>query len=643
MHRPPTEPPSDGPPLDPETSDVLAELEDEWQRDRKKDVEARTRRAADRAPVRLPGSMRKTSRRRLKAPGIGADFEVPFASGLVCLHPTNAPTVDEGLIAVSTPLHEEDKHLLRAGYWFCYEEAQRVCDFIENNCRHYQGPLAGQLIKLEKCQRQYIRRLFGWYGPDNTRRYREVFKFVARGNGKTIEAAALEVFLTGADGELGPVVLASATTKEQAGFCYTAARNMIEGSEELSQHFEVRTSSMDCHLSNGILKVVTGKPGDGDNPHAAVVDEYHEAKSSVAYDSIRTGMGKRRQPLLITITTAGFNIGGPCHKLYEYAQKVFYGIISAPHFLPVIYEPPEGADPFDPETWKYANPMLGVSLSQAEMAKEAADARMRPDYLPAFLTKRLNIWTNATHTWMDMARWKASAGKVPADLAAFAGRDAYGGLDLAHNQDLCALVFIIPWDDATKEQVPASILQRTHGQGFDVWARFYLPEDGIDEKAKKEGVPYRAWAKSGHLVLTPGDATDYDFIKADILKARDILQIREIGFDQQFASMLAGDLVNNHDIKMTKVMQTYTELTAPIQLLERLVLARGWRHGNNPILTWTVSNTVMKPSVTGAKIPSKKDSRGHIDGVPAMLNALHRAMVSMHQGTTATGVDIVDI
>lgn len=600
-------------------------------RDERADREARDRRETGRAPGRLPGSMRRPSRKRLRSPGIGADYEVPFASGLVALHPTYAPHTDDGLVAVSTPLHQEDRQLLREGYWFCYEEAQRICDFIETNCRHFQGELAGKLIKLHRSQRCYLRRLFGWYGPDNTRRYREAFKFVPRGNGKTLEAAAVEIFLTGADGEPGAVVIALATTKEQAGFCYNAAREMIDGSEELSQYFEVRTHSMDCSINNSILKVVTGKPGDGDNPHGAVNDEYHEARTTAAYDSIKTGMGKRRQPLLITITTAGYTIGGPCHQLYEYAQKVFYGIIPAPHFLPVIYEAPEGAAWDDPEAWRLANPLLGVSLRESEMTREAKNAKDRPEYQPAFLTKRLNRWTNAKHTWMDMGRWKTCAGKVPTALDALAGREAFGGIDLAHNRDLCAFTLLLPWDDAARAQVPAGVLERTKGHGFDLWARFYLPEDGIDEKAQQDGVPYRAWAKAGHLVLTPGDITDYDFIKKDVLRAHELLQLRDLGYDPHFANTWASDLFNNHGVTVTSIMQTYKELTAPIQAMEQLVMSRGLRHGNNPVLNWMVSNCVMKPSETGAKIPSKKNSRGRIDGVPASLMALHRAMVPGEQ------------
>lgn len=578
-----------------------------------------------------------------KCPGIRRDYEVPFASGLLSLHPDHAPKADDGLIAVTSAQWDEDRRLLREGYWFRYTEADRVCNFIEKYCRHYQGRWAGQLLKLEQWQRRFVRRLFGWYRPDGTRRYREAFLFVPRGNGKTLLAAALELYLTGADGENAPVVISSATTEDQALLCYTAAREMIDGSEELAANFDVFTTEMYCRRNNGVLKVITGNPGDGDNPHGAVVDEYHQAKTDRVYAAIKTGMGKREQPLLIIITTAGVSIGGPCHKAYEHAQKIMYGVIPWPATLAVIYEPPDDCDWRDASTWSMANPNIGVSLKESEIAEDSLKAQLDPTYQGHFLTKRLNIWTNAVRTWMDMGKWKSCGAKLAPDLSLYAGREAFGGIDLAQTQDLCAFVLLFPWDDATREKLPPAVLRRTKGVGFDIWARFYLPEDGIDDKARRDGVAYRQWAKDKHLVLTPGDATDYDFIKADVLRAAEVLQLRDVGYDKQFAETFASDLFNNHGVPMTRITQSFDELTPPIQRMEQLVLARGLRHGNNPVLSWTFSNCVMKVGARGGKMPDKrpdKGSRGRIDGVPAALMALHRAMVSSQQGT-AGGVDWV--
>ena len=546
-------------------------------------------------------------------------------------HPKGAAKPDEGLVGVSDELHAEDMKLLAAGYWFRYEEAERVCQFIETMCRHSKGRWRGQLIKLELWQRRMVRRLFGWYRPDGTRRYRKMLLFVPRKNAKSTLAAALELFLGGADGEKGAIVLSAATTADQARMVFDAARAMVDGSPELAQHMEVRTSAIQCYLNGGVVRVISGRVQDGENPHAFVCDEYHQHKTSAILDSAETAVGARQQPLILILTTAGDMTDTPCFRLWEYAAKIRDGILSVPEFLPVLYGAHPKDDWTDPKVWERVNPNYGVSVDPEMMREACEKAKMMPTYQAAFKTRHLNLWVNDVAGFIPMDKWKLCDGG-PRKLSELSGRVCFGGLDLAQTRDLNALLLVFPWVESDRERIPESVWEANKGRGIDVLARYWLPEENIDAKSKEDGVEYQRWVKEGLLVLTPGNTTDWNYIRAEVNAVAKAVDLREVGYDRQFAHHLAQQLYEQDGVTMVEVLQTFNVLTPPMKALERLILSRGIRHGGNEILTWNASNVVARLGEQGGLMPSKRRSRGRIDGIPALVMALSRALCAESGG-----------
>lgn len=643
----------------------LAEaLEAELRADEARDVQAAREKKAARKAKREK-KQRAGEEKYLGKKSAQRASTVPFALGLVALHATNAARLDEGLVGVSLPLHEEDLRLLEQGYWFDYREADRAQRFIETYCRHFEGEWTGRQLTLQLWQRRFIRRLFGWRRPNGRRRYTEVYLQIARKNGKTLLAAAIELYLLLCDGEPGAKVLMAATSEDQARLCYTAAKNMVDGDAELSARLVVRESYIQDLKTGAMLVPVVGKLGDGTNPSSAVVDEYHEAVHATAYKSIKNGMKTRRQPLLLVITTAGVNIDGPCYTQYQYARKVRDGVVPATHFLPVVYELEEGDDRDDPRNWHKANPNLGLAFTLEKMREDYADQVLNgtPDAKREFYTKQLNIWTQSAAAAFNLDRWDRCAqfaetgsgetgagsgrGKRAArDLWAggvgvgdevfeqLRGREVYLGLDAALQGDLCALVAVCPWTAEMFERAGKGVrrLLGEYGTAIacDVWCRFYLPEHNIENRIATEGVDWRAWAANGEVVLTPGEMTDQETIRQDVLKIADVADLREVRYDPTMIKMLAERLSGEDRIECVAMPNTYAQISEPFRAVQRMVMQRGMRHGGHRTLRYCASNTVVRLYKDMA-MPDKDKSRkrGHMDGIPGLIMGTAGMMMNM--------------
>jgi phage terminase large subunit-like protein len=613
--------------------DLAASLEHHIRTDEALDA----RRANSRRDKLVAAVIAKGTRAAKRRAAVAA--RMPFAGGLMAHHPERAATPDEGLVGVSPALAEEDTRLLKEGYWFDYAEANRVCRWLETCCVHSSGSLRGQPITLAPWQRRFVRRLVGWYRPSGIRRYDEAFLLLPRGAGKTELVAWLSLYFGGADG-IGPMVMMAATSQDQARILYDSCRNVIDQQPELQRHYEPMTTVIVCHRTGGLIRLLTGKARDGDRPTHGIVEEYHEHRTTAVYDSLKTGLGKSPEGLLIVITTAGFDIDGPCYRRFDHLRKVVEGIVPSPHTLPLLWHLEPDDDWTDPEVWPLVQPGLGVSVSREKYYDECREAMDFSDYQQAFRTKRLNTWMHAAKTFLNMERWKDCAGKIPKDLDGLLDYyaklghpkpTAYGGLDLAMSQDLCALAAVVPWPtppeqhEAWYKGVRRGKLPKDVGEGVDVWCRFYMPEELLAAKQKADGVPYSRWREMGILVATPGDVTDYGFIRQDILKLHSRFDLQSLCYDKQFASQFATELLNDNGVPMVEFPQTYDFYTQPMRQLQSLVIRRLIRHGGNPLLTWTASNMVSKIGAKGGVMPNKAKSRGRIDGVVAALMALARA------------------
>lgn len=505
-------------------------------------------------------------------------------------------------------------------------KAERHLDFYPAFLVHIEGPKAGQPIVLEPWQCFVLGSVFGWERWDDERqtwrrRYRRAFVEVAKKNGKSIIAGGLGLFLAFFDREAGAQVVAAATKRDQAKLVWGAAKLMAEKSAHLKKRIGIRVLSLFDPTTGSRFWPIGKDTGteDGINPSAGIIDEVHRHDDRSLIDLLTNSFGARANPLLWMITTAGSTGQSVWAEEHDYAVRVLEGLIEDESLFAYIANLDEGDDPFDEAVWVKANPNLGVSIFRDEMRDRAREAQAKPGARNDFLRLRLNIRTQSVQRWMPPELWRAN-GTPPEPMA---GRIAYGGLDLGSRDDLSALILLIPSDDGW----------------LDVHCRFWCPQAGIQERSRKDRVPYDRWAADGLITPTPGDVTDYDVLRRDMgLLANpeddaDWADIWEVAFDPHDATQLVSQLQSD-GFRMVRLIQSTTEMDPTVTEVERLLATGKVRHGNHPVLSWMVDNVDMVQDASGRRKPDKLHARDRIDGVPALLMALKRWMV--HAGSEVT-------
>lgn len=375
---------------------------------------------------------------------------------------------------------------------------------------------------------------------------------------------------------------------------------------------EVLRSVIRVPKTGGIFRPLSkvAETAHGLNVSGAIVDEVHVHKSRDLIDAIDTGTGARDQPLVVFITTADEGIEGSIYdERHTYVLRCAQHVVVDPGQYGVIWAAPDDADPFDPETWKRANPGLGVSPSLAYLQREANKARATPSYLPTFLRLSLNRRMRAATRWLPQELWDANSAPVSRTMGK---RRAWGGVDLSAVSDLSAWVLVVE--------------SRKPGIELEIIPRFWLPEERVDELTAQLSMPLREWAADGYLTLTEGDAVDYDTIERQILADCRRLSVQRISFDRMFA----GQMVQRIDKKtrgldVVPVAQTYLGMSPGAKELERLLREGRIIHGGHPILRWNALCTEIytdgNDNIRPVK-PDRKKSSARIDGIAASVMAL---------------------
>ena len=497
-------------------------------------------------------------------------------------------------------------------YVFDPAKSERVARFLQG-LPHTKGRWAAksERVKLEPWQIFAVCVPFGWLkSSDLTRKYRTIMIFVPRKNGKSIVAGGLGLYMLAADGEFGAEVYSGATSEKQAWEVFRPAKLMVERTPALQSRFGIRANASNLHKeSDGSrFEPVIGKPGDGSSPHCAIVDEYHEHQDSTLFDTMETGMGSREQPLMLVITTAGSNIGGPCHQLARDSERMLDGLIERPDLWSVMY----GLDPDD--DWASeaalikANPNYGVSIAADFLLARQRDAMQSAAKQAVFRTKHLNEWVGAKTAWLNMLRWKEAGQRLP--LSELEGRPCYVGLDLASKIDIAATVLLFP-------PIVGDPLWHAH-------ARYYLPEARVIEELDSNTARYREFDALGLLTLTDGEVIDFEVVKEDLRDFASRFDIREVAYDPWQATQLAQEL-QGEGLLMVELRQTVQNISEPMKELESLVLRRILAHGDCPILTWMASNVVAKLDAKDNIYPNKERPEHKIDGIVGLIMAISRA------------------
>lgn len=525
-----------------------------------------------------------------------------------------------------------------AGGRFAFDasRADLACEFFPTYLRHFEGSHAGKPFELLDWQRELlVRPLFGWMRPDGSRRFRRVFVEVAKKNGKSGLCSGLALLLAFADGEAGAQVYCAAGAEDQARIVFRPAAEMARNSPELLADFgvEVLVNSIEQASTSSMLAPLTSKARSkhGFNIHGLIFDELHAQRDRELWDTLYKGISARRQPVVAAITTAGSDRESICREEYERACRVRDGVVDDDEVLPVVFEiDPERDDWTDERTWRKANPSLGETKSLEYMRAECRAALDEPRKRNSFLNLELNVWTESRTAWITPEAWAACAGQMPA-LDAL---PCCGGLDLSSSADLTALVLAFKLRDPKAQAAPGSAPEAGLNLDYRValvpW--FWIPEEAMAERVRRDRVPYDVWEREGWLRVTEGNVVDYAEIHRairDEIRPR-FRRLHEIGFDPWNASHLSSQLVSE-GVPMVEVRQGYGSLSGPSKLLEALVKSRRLVHDGNAVMRWCAANVEVKADPAGNIKPVKPGgaSQGtrRIDGVAAAVTALARLMV----------------
>jgi len=502
-----------------------------------------------------------------------------------------------------------------------------VCDFIEQ-LPHVEGKWDTSTITLEAAQVFILVNVFGFRRRDNgTRRFTDVYIEMARKGAKSTLTAGVALYCLTREGEVGPQIVIGATTGDQAKKVFLPAQRMVQRTGELREAYELEAlaKSIVCGENGGFIQPINAKSStqDGWNPHVGILDELHAHKDRGLHDVIKSAFGARKNPLLWRITTAGYNVMGVCYEQRKLVEQILNGVFEADHYFGIVFTLDEGDDPFEEKNWIKANPMIGVTPTWESMRSYAKEAKRSPDTRGEFMTKRLNIWTAARNGWINLEYWKR-CGKV-IDLAALKALACFGGLDLSATTDITA--FVLAW--LISVEVTRKGKTETQ-QRLNLWGRFYLPEDTVIPRTERGNVPYQTWAKQGHLLLTPGNVVDYDYVENDIRAALKEYQVKELAFDPWNAGSTANRLMSE-GAPMVEFRQGVKSFAPAMQAFEKLYLSGCVDHDGNPIWDWAAANIVARHDANRNMAPDKSNSEEKIDPIVAALMALGRAVANEGQ------------
>lgn len=509
-------------------------------------------------------------------------------------------------------------------------KAAACVQFIQTCCVHTIGQWAGTPFILTPWQVDFVEHVFGLVDRHGMRVVRTALLFIARKQGKSELAAAIALFLLVADGEQAPQVYGAAKDSDQAGLVFAVAADMVRMSEYLSGVCEVKESvkRILCPANRGFYRAIPADAAGahGFNASGIVYDELHTAPDRALWDVLRTSTMAREQPLTLGITTAGIGQSGICWEMYDLARKIIAGTVRNPAIAARIFEVPEGTTFADlaeqdddgnflreDDLWTLANPSLigqpGGFLNPEGIREKLREALEIPSMQNSVLQLHFNMWVGAESHWIDPTMWRACTDG--SDPEALAGRECWGGLDLASSNDFCSWALVFPWPEE-------------RGLGYDLLVRCYLPKDVAAKRTQMRG-DLAAWANDGLLTLTEGNVADYNRIFRDVLDDAERYVIRDIGYDPFLATNLVVPLAQE-GLTLTEVRQGPRTLTPPIQVLERLVMQKRLNHFGNRLLAWQADNVVLAHSEGGLVKLSKDKSREKIDGIAATVTALERAM-----------------
>ena len=506
--------------------------------------------------------------------------------------------------------------------YFDTKAADRVVKFLQM-LPQSTGKFAGKPLVLQSWQKWVIYSIFGFkWKKDGKRVVREVYIEVARKCGKSTFAAGIMLYMLTADGEKEAQIIFAANSYSQAQLAFTMSKNFISNLDEKGKHFKTYRDQIRFPSTKSVMKVVSADADklDGLNCSAFVLDEYHAAKSNSVANVLTSSVGMREQPLMLYITTAGFDMTNPCYQLRSTYIDILDGKLQDDSIFAAIYTLDDGDDIEEESNWIKAQPNLGLTVTEEYMQSQLNKAKNSPLLLTNFKTKLMNIWcSNANGEWIGSNYIQQCTAKFDLSDSMFSGSSGYLGIDLSSTSDLTAISLMIPLSDKYY---------------FKNW--YYLPESTLQEGANRE--KYAQWKRQGYLNITSGNVVDYNRVISDIEEINKIIPIECISYDQWQSTMAITQLTEK-GFNCQPYSQTTGALNKPTRYME--IIARSGKavFDNNPIIRWNFANCeIIEDSNENIKpVKINKDSQKKIDGVHAMLNALGKYLEQPQYDNTITG------
>lgn len=485
--------------------------------------------------------------------------------------------------------------------------------FIESLC-HTKGTWAGKKFELIDWQERIIRDLFGVLKPNGYRQFNTAYVEIPKKQGKSELAAAVALLLCCGDGEERAEVYGCAADRQQATIVFDVAADMVRMCPALNKRVKILASQKRIiyEPTNSFYQVLSAEAYSkhGFNIHGVVFDELHTQPNRKLFDVMTKGSGDARmQPLYFLITTAGTDTNSICYETHQKAKDILDGRKIDPTFYPVIYGADESDDWTDPAVWRKANPSLDITVGIDKVEAACNSAKQNPGEENSFRQLRLNQWVKQAVRWMPMEKWDACA--FPIDEDELEGRVCYGGLDLSSTTDITAFVLVFPPLDEEDKYI--------------VLPYFWVPEDTLDLRVRRDHVPYEVWEKQGRLETTEGNVIHYGYIEKFIQRLGEKFNIREIAFDRWGAVQMVQNL-EAMGFTVVPFGQGFKDMSPPTKELMKLVLEKRIAHGGHPVLRWMMDNIYIRTDPAGNIKADKEKSTEKIDGAVATIMALDRAI-----------------
>ncbi|HEM3528194.1 TPA: terminase large subunit [Streptococcus suis] len=492
-------------------------------------------------------------------------------------------------------------------------KADRAVTFI-NNLSHTKGKWAGKRFDLLPWQEQIVRDLFGIVKEDGNRQFLTAYIEIPKKNGKSELAAAIALYLLYADNEASAEVYGAACDRNQASIVFDVAKQMVQMSRPLEKRSKIMgaTKRIVNYSNAGFYQVLSAETGTkhGLNVSGLVFDEIHAQPNRHLYDVLTKGSGDaREQPLFFIITTAGTDRNSICYELHTKALDILNGRKKDTSFYPVVYGLSDEDDWNDEANWLKANPSLGHTIGIDRVREAYQQALDNPAEENVFKQLRLNMWTSSSVAWIPEHVY--AKGNDPIQYDSLRGRSCYAGLDLSSTSDITAFVLVFP--------------PRFEEENYIVLPFFWLPEDTLELRCRRDHVLYDVWERQGYIKTTEGNVVHYGFIEKFIEDLSEIYHIKEIAYDRWNATQMVQNL-EGMGLTMVPFGQGYKDMSPPSKELYKLMMEGKIQHGGHPVLKWMGQNVVMRQDPAGNIKPDKEKSVEKIDGIVALIMGLDRCI-----------------